>query len=216
MRLASESLTDIGAFVVGESPIAADTLSPLERDMLILSGVNVDTLPTSEATAVGGSLDGSVTLRGWVNDFSAEGTLRLEDGVFRTDRIGALDVIFTAEGLPDLAGDIHAELEASGVQIRERQLQGVQGDLDYSRTGGRLNALLERDESEEYRIRATAEWDSAGGMVNLDELTLRFDSVRWNLGGPGTMSWSEVGYVFRDFRFIGRGLGEMRVFSVTA
>ncbi|MCK5651566.1 MAG: hypothetical protein KAJ42_09325, partial [Gemmatimonadetes bacterium] len=152
-----------------------------------------------------------MTLRGWVNDFSAEGTLRLENGVFRTDRIGGLDVTFAAEGLPELGGGIHADVAARGVRIRERELQGVQGDLDYSRTGGRLNALLVRDESEEYRVRATAEWDSAGGMVNLDELTLRFDSVRWNLGGPATMSWSESGYVIRDFRLISPGFGEMRV-----
>lgn len=211
VSLASESLTDIGAFFLGESPIAVDTLSPLERRALTISGVNLDTLRTSEATHVGGALDGSVTLRGWVNDFSAEGTLRLENGVLMTDRIAGLDVTFTAEGLPGLGGAIHADIAASGVRIRERELQGVQVDLDYSRTGGRLNALLERDESEEYRVRATAVWDSAGGTVNLDELTLRLDSVRWNLGGPATMSWSEGGYVFRDFRLIRPGFGEMRV-----
>ncbi|HSR41219.1 MAG TPA: hypothetical protein VLL48_03585, partial [Longimicrobiales bacterium] len=63
LSFVNDSLASIQPFVFGDTVIAVDVLSPLEREVLRLEGVDLDTLPTSAAVALGGRLRGAMTVR---------------------------------------------------------------------------------------------------------------------------------------------------------
>ena len=209
----NDSLRTVRPLLLGDTVIAADTLSPLERDVLVFGGVDPDTLPTESSIALEGSLAGEVTLEGGIDDFSAEGRASIREMVYGSNFLRGADLTFSATGLPQLEGEFAGTLQADSVRWLERSFRGGRLELDYMRPGGSALLELERSGDEDYRVRVAFEADSLGGVIHLDELVLRFADVRWNLGGPATFEWSEEGLRVRDFRLIRPGPDGMRILA---
>lgn len=213
LEVRSDSLGGFRPFILGDTVIARDTLSAIERNILEMEGVNPDTLPTEEAVTLDGSLRGRVAVSGSVRDFTARGSLRVDEVVYGTSYLRGADLEFDVAGLPDIDARARGTLVSDSVRVGGRSFSGAEIELDYARPEGRVELQVRRSEDEDYRARATFEADSLGGVVHLDELTLRFEPVQWNLGGPATVSWNEDGITVRDFRLIRPGEDRMRILA---
>ena len=212
LRVASESLAGLQPFLFGEVPVARDTLGPLERDALAFQGVDLDTLPTLEEVQVDGAALGSAVFRGGLEDFSGEGSLSFENLRYRTHFVEGGDLTFSAQGLPGARGRIRATLRTDSLRVLSLSFLRGQAEVEWGDSRARVQVAALRTEEEDYRVRGTVALDTlGGGEVNLDELTLRFDTARWNLGGPASLTWSDRGLRVRDFRFVRPGSGFMRI-----
>lgn len=211
LTVVNDSLLSLRPFLYGDTVIAGDRLSPLDREALISRGVDPDTLPTATSVALDGRLRGQAVLRGAVDDFSVEGALTVEELVHGPNYLREGRATFSAEGLPGLDGRFDATLTADSIRWEERRFEGGEAELHYRRPKGRARVLIRRSESEDYRALVAFNTDSVGGEAHLDEMVLRFDTVRWNLGGPASVRWSEDGFAVQDFRLIRPGVGGMRI-----
>jgi hypothetical protein len=202
VHVATESLLGLRPVFMGDSVIARDDLDAIERGLLALEGVDPDTLPTREDVAMGGRVDGRFTLTGAVADFAARGRVELEDVRYGRSSLAAATLEVDAEGLPALGGPIRLTAETGAAVVLERSFASGRLELDYQRPEGRALVELVRNESEDYRVRATFEVDSLGGALDVDELALRFDSVRYGLAGPARLAWSDSALQVSSFELM--------------
>lgn len=200
IAFANDSLASIEPFLFGDTVIAVDALSPLDREVLRLEGVDPDTLPTSASVALGGRLRGTVTLRGRVEEFDAEGSVALEEFLYGTGYLAAVEGRFSAVGLPRIDGPVEAEVASDSIRWSGLRYDGGDARVRWTRPEGTVAMEVRRTEEEGYRGRASIRFDSAGGSVDLEELAFRFDPVVWSLAGPGSVSWSGEGVRVRDLR----------------
>ncbi|MDX1567682.1 MAG: translocation/assembly module TamB domain-containing protein, partial [Longimicrobiales bacterium] len=207
----NDSLQTMRPLLLGDTVIAADTLSPLEREVLTAGGVDPDTLPTAAAVALDGRLRGEVSLRGWVDDFTADGTVAVEEVLYGSNFVRGADLTFTASRLPSLDGAMDGTLVVDSVFWSGRSLAGGRVDIEYTRPDGRVAVELRRHDAEDYRARASFEADSLGGSVELEELALRFDVVQWALEDTAVVDWDATGIRVRDFTLIRPGGDSMRL-----
>jgi len=197
--LRNDSLETVRPLLLGDTVIAADTLSPLERELLVARGVDLDTLPTEASVALDGRMSGELILRGWVDDFTAEGTISVEELIYGANfvRGGSADV--TVSGLPGLDGGVDGILTADSIFWSGRSLAGARAEVVYTRPEGSVLLELRRHPAEDYRARASFEADSLRGSVELEELALRFDDVRWVLEEPAVVDWDPSAIRVRNF-----------------
>jgi translocation and assembly module TamB len=211
VEMESPSLEGLRPFFMGEVPLIREDLTSFDRDLLAAEGVNPDTIPSAEDVAMGGSLRGRVGLRGGIRDFSGEGSVEADSLVYRTDYLRAGTVTFSARGLPGETYRIEGLLGADSIKIGGFEFQGGEVEMEMGRRDGRFRVRATRGIREEYAARGTFVVDSLGGQVNLDELNIEFDTIRWNLGGPSSFEWNPDGVRVRDFRLIRPGRGNMRI-----
>ncbi len=212
VQVRSDSLSALRPFLMEEPPLVLDELSPFERRTLASTGVDLDTLPTAADIAVDGRAQGRVVLRGGFRAFTGEGEVEFQDLRLRSDYVSSGSVSFTARGLPGDDWGLQGLLRTDSVEIRTRRFHGTEAEVDLSRWAGRVRVAVQRGPDEDYQAQGTFVLDSVGGgTANLDELTLRFDSARWNLGGPASFAWGREGYRVRDFRLIRPGDRNMRI-----
>ncbi|MGW8265869.1 MAG: translocation/assembly module TamB domain-containing protein [Longimicrobiales bacterium] len=211
VEVESQSLEGLRPFLMGDVPLILDELNQFERDLLTLEGVELDTIPTAEEVAMDGRLQGRAVFSGRLDRFSGEGTVSVQDLRYRTDYLRGGTLTFSARDLPGEARRIQGLFRADSLRIRDLSLRGGEVEGEVGKADGRMSVIADRREGEEYRARGTFALDSLGGRVNLDELDLRFDTLRWNLGGPTSFAWGPDGVEVTDFRLIRPGIGRMRV-----
>ena len=201
VALAAESLDGLRPFFMSGPMIAADTLSRLEAEMLRLEGIDPGTLPLQRDIAVDGRIAAQATLRGAVDQFAAEGIVRIEDFRYQDNAVARAELDVRVDGLPGTQGRLTASILADSFAVEGRDFISAAIDLGLSRSDGRLLADLQRSSEESYQVRATFQADSTGGVVNLDELTARFVGGRWNLGGPTRLFWDAESFAVDNFSF---------------
>ncbi len=205
VRFATESLEGIRPVFMGDTVIARDTLTGLQPDLLELAGIDPDTLPTTEEVTVDGRVQGEFTLRGSVNDFSAQGRATLQQVRYGRSFLEGAEVRVDAEGLPGLAGRLRLEVTADSADVLQRSFASARAEVDYTRPRGQAVVALVRNDAEDYRARTRFELDSLGGTVDVDELGLRFDSLDYRLAEPAHLSWNDSAFVVRDFELVRPG-----------
>ncbi len=207
----ADSLAGLRPLLFGDSVVVRDELTPLDRELLILQGVNPDTLPTSAQVRIGGSVEGEVTLTGSVQDFSAVGSATFQRLAYGDDVVRGATLTFSGAGLPGMEGDLQGRLQADSLRIRGRAFAGADVEVSYTRPSGQVSIVLQRGGDEDYRARARFRTDSAGFEVNLDEMALRFDSLTWMLQQPTTLTWSQAGVRVEDLVLMRPGEAPLRI-----
>ncbi len=212
VRLESESLTPLRPWIMGEVATVLDELSSFEKDLMVLDGVDLDTLPTAAEVALDGRLQGRASFRGGFESFDVEGSLDFQDLRYTTDFVESGSLTFSAVNLPGADRRIQGLLRTDSVDVRSLSFSGTDVEVEMGSSDGRVRVVSRRREGDEYRARGTFALDTLdGGIVNLDELTFGFDTVQWNLGGPTSFRWNSRGVRVRDFRLIRPGVGFMRI-----
>ena len=207
----TENPEGLRPLLLGASVIAGDTLSVLERQILELEGINPDTLPILSEVLVSGRMAGELVFGGSFENLSATGRAEIENGSYGGNLVEQAEVSLSATGLFSPERELSVRLDAGAIRVFEREFDSVSANFDYGELTGNADILLVRSPDESYLGRLAFEEENAVRTLHLDELVLRFPDERWNLGGPGRISWDADGLTFRDFRLRSPGLGGMRL-----
>ena len=207
----SDSLGRLRPLFMGRDLVARDTLvsSELRRAEALASGIDPDTLPSLAELRMGGRAQGEVILRGALEDLSAEGSATLERVTYATHSTRGAQVTFAASWRPEASSRVQAHVVADSLVLAGKVFSEADLEIELARPAGRLALTLTRDVREDYQARAAFELDSLGGRLDLEELALRFDTVRWNLQSPSRIDWNAQGLHVQDValaRLGGEGL----------
>lgn len=187
----AESLAGLRPLLLGDTVIAGDTLTVLDRELLRFQGIDPDTLPDTASVAMSGRLDADLRLQGWIESFGVEGSAVLLDGVYGLNRVDSLAATFRARDLPSMAGVIEAEVSGRGLQLEDRSFERIAGRFSMEDRAGEARVEILREPGE--RLEAAGEFalDSAGGggEVRLAEARLQLDSLTWETPGPSRVVW---------------------------
>ncbi|MBT8396840.1 MAG: translocation/assembly module TamB, partial [Gemmatimonadetes bacterium] len=130
---------------------------------------------------------------------------------FRRDYVQSGAMTISARVSPEEEPRIEAEVQTDSLNIRSLGYRSGTASLDVTRSEGRIRVTTVRSDRERYSAQGTYALESRErGTLNLDELNLEFDMVRWNLGGPALFEWSPEGYRIRDFQVVRSGDRSMR------
>ncbi len=209
--LTTPSIAGLRPFVLGDSVIAADTLSDLEREMLAFTGVDLDTLPVAEAVAVEGRARTEAVLRGSLQSFSVDGRAALEGVIFGTSSVRSGTLAFSAQELPTLGRSTRLELLADSLDILDRRFASGQARIEYDSPRGRAEVRLIRSAEEEVRAVTDGTWDGSDLRLELQELRARFEDLEWVLERPATIAWGRRGLQVEDFSVVRSGDERMEI-----
>ena len=189
----SDSLGRLRPLVLGDVVIARDTLSALDRELLLAEGVDPDTLPTRADVEVSGAVAGEATLTGSLASFAASGSATFDRLRYGRDGVRGASVTFEGAGLPGVEGRLAATIEADSLTLRGREFLDALLTVEYAKPAGRVDLSLRRAEDEEYSAAASFELRPGEGSLALETLSLRFDTLRWAVERPARVSWNEAG-----------------------
>ena len=196
----TESLGGLRPFLLGDSVIAADTLTELERDMLVLEGIDPDTLQSTEAVRMAGRADGELVVRGRAGDLSASGLLSLRDAVY--SRVSVAEGTLQLDELTYPGRRVRGTLTAGATDVAGRAFSRSDATLNWSGARGSMSVALVQGPDEDVRLRGSFEAGADETTLFLDEFTVRLEGERWNLGGPAIIRWGEDGYRLQNVRFL--------------
>ncbi len=213
LRLAFDApdLTGIRAITRGDTVLTGDGLTPLDRDVLVLRGIDPDTLPALADVRADGRVFGEVVLEGAVSSFSAVGWMEGEAMQYGRSSVEGGRIDFEVEGLPGLAGAAHADLRFDATRFAERDFSGGTVSLDYQRPEGRALIELVRDSTEDYRMRGRFELDSLGGAVDFEEFGIRIDSLSYRSTHPTRVVWTDSVFALDSLEVVGSGLDPVTI-----
>ena len=180
----------------------------LRGDSLVLVPDETDPLAV-EQTEFEGTVQGRLTVHGWVRALSLDGTLEGSDLLLGPVTADAATVQISAQNLP--GGTATARLVATQTTAWDRSFQRLEADVTAEGARGDLDVLLVRDETDDLRARMVVRRDSARTQVFVDRLTVQSEGDRWNLGGPASIVFAEEGITVRDFQFVRPGQARFRL-----
>lgn len=189
VRFVSDSLIGLRPIFMGDTVIARDTLSVLEKELLRFQGVNPDALPDTAEVAMAGALHGEAHLSGSFDSLDVDATARLRSGVYRLDRVDSATLQVQARGYGSSGSRLHFSLNAGGVRALARTAEAVHIEGDLSGGRGESSVAIRRRPGEVYSAAGTFAVDSSGGSVDLRTASATFDSLAWRMARPTRIAW---------------------------
>ena len=180
----TSSLAALRPALFGPDPIAADTLSQLERDLLVLEGVDPDTLSALSRIELDGSAEGEIRLVGSAASLSADGFVEVADLIYGATSVGSGRADFLGSWQRD--GDWSAEgvVDIEAFSGDGFTLESASGELQYGPGRGAFRVDIRKDGNEAYRARGSLTHDSVAVDVALETLVLDIDASEWSLAAP--------------------------------
>ncbi len=185
----TDSLIHLRSIFMGDSVIARDELSALDREVLRFEGIDPDTLPLAEEVAMSGAVSGTVDVYGALDDLDVTLSARLQDGVFRQQSLGEAEILLEAQGLPARSGEWNLVADAADLDLARWAYEGAHVELRGEGASGSGWFEVRRTEVERYGASGGFSVDSAGGSIDLELATARVDSVQWSLERPTRLTW---------------------------
>ncbi len=144
----SADMEQLRALWLGSDVIARDTLTALSRDILILDGINPDTLPLQEEIATEGQMTGQVVLSGPLRETRLSGEAAFSDVRYGPNLVEKAVLEFSAEDLfaPSVRMDL--QIDADSLDIVARSFDSLSGRMTYSDPRGEMDIFLMRSEDE--------------------------------------------------------------------
>ena len=205
---AADSLSALRPVLLGEEVIAADTLTQLEREILLFDGIDPDTLGAADQIAIGGSVRGEGFLRGRVQDLEGEGFTELVgavvgEGVVARSRA---DLRGHWRGAEDWLAE--AVVDFDSLSLREFELARGSGGVSYGSGGiGDFDVSMEGTESERYAAAGDFRRDSLGLGVTFRAFEMSDETDRWSLDNPTLVVFGESNVSTNGLRIVGRPVG---------
>lgn len=194
VEFSAATLVGLRPLVMGvpDSVLVSDDLSPLDRELLRLQGVEPDTLPSSRDVRLEGQIAGAASISGSIDDLDLGLIVDVVGGAFKQNQVDSARVAFTATGLPTTLGDWEIGASAIGIVFEGREFErgGFEADMLAQAGAGRIEVV--RRPGEEYRARGSFALDSVGGRVELDEASVQVDDQNWVVARAGPVSWGDA------------------------
>lgn len=214
LRLAfsTGNLMGIRPLLMGETVMARDTLSVIERQLLRLEGVDADTLPLLAEVAMSGTLDGDLVLSGSLSRLGLKGGVRLRDGVYGAERVGFADVHLDGHDLMGQGRRLDVAVEAHDVMAFGRAFSSLEGIIGVDGRSGDAELKAEQSTGDRYAAAGTFAFDGhGGGEVGVLRAMLDVDSMAWNLAKPTVIAWDSVSVTMHDVEIARAGGDPMRI-----
>lgn len=177
---------------VADSIIVQEELTPLDREFLILQGVEPDTLPRLADVRLDGAVVGAASVSGRLGDIDLGVVMRLEEAAWKQNQIDSARVALTATGLPATDGIWQIGASAHGIDVAGRRFQqgGFEADMFELDGEGRLDIV--RRPGEQYQAVGAFVVDSAGGSIDMETFDIQVGDLHWGLTRPAHMAWTET------------------------
>ena len=190
LSFSTESLVGLRPLFMGDSLLVGDELSTLQREMLRVSGIEPDTLPSAEDVRMTGAVEGVAELSGRLSDLAVDVRMTVVDGAFGPDQVDSLALRVSVEGLPSMRGRWETEVDAVNLLWNERSFtRAMLSGTMVDRTGqGDLRVSRGPDES--YALIGDFALDSVGGRVSLTEASAILGARTWRLLPPAAFAWT--------------------------
>jgi hypothetical protein len=182
-----ESLALLRPVLLGDTLIAGDTLTDLERMSLRMQGIDPDTLPDAIAVALEGRAYGDLTLRGIVQDLHGEASVRLEEAVYGDFRLDEGRVDLTGRWAGEDDWSVQGTLSGDRFEAGGFALARIEGEAAYRPHEGTAFLHVIRDEDEAYQLGGAFAVDTVGVELELETLTLDLAQVTWALDAPSRL-----------------------------
>ncbi len=206
------NLIGLRPYFLGDTVIARDTLSVLERGLLRLQGVDVDTLPLLADVVVSGGASGQVVLSGNLPSLVATGTLRVEDAVWGGQRLGTADVRVEALDLASPNRVVSLRVDATDVTAYDWSFAGVGADVRLEGRAGEGSVSSRLSSGERYEAEGAFALDSvSGGEIRLDRVMLEVGEWPWNLVRPAFVRWDSTSVRATGLELVREGDEAMKV-----
>jgi autotransporter translocation and assembly factor TamB len=211
-----EDLSALRPLVMGEGPMDPDTLSVLERELLLFDGIEVDPAGT---VPLRGSASGSARIEGRLDDLRGSVELEAADVAWADFETTLAEVAgtFRVERRPEAT-----EEEAPPFRITAMELRGGMTAPSWGRYAfeeiafagaGIPEALdveldLRRQEGESYHTEGRVEFGPERVAYRADVLELLLDPVAWSLVRPAHIAWENRVLRISDLEVARPGNGE--------
>jgi len=183
----ASSLTALRPILFGDDPIASDTLTSLERQILVTQGVDPDTLGLAAQIDLDGRMQGEATLRGTVGNLQADGTMAFEDVVYGGFALGQAGGTVSASLRDGELDAVEVVATMAGLTLDGFEFEQGEARVDYGRGAGAFGVNLRSGEGEVYIGQGTFALDSLGFDVRLAEISLDLGDVLWALEEPAAI-----------------------------
>jgi hypothetical protein len=190
----TRDLVGLRPLFMGDTVMARDTLSVLERQLLRLQGVDADTLPLLADVMMSGTLEGTVVLSGTLAGLDVSGSATVAGGVYGADSVGTAEVRLTARDVTGPARSADVQVDARRVVALDRSLSEFRADVRLQGRAGEGTISALQDTGEAYRVQGSFALDSVGrgGVVHLERATVDVDSLAWELLHPTRILWDSA------------------------
>lgn len=192
-----ESLVGLRPLLMGLSDtlLVRDSISSLQADLLRLSGIEPDTLPSAADVRLEGAVSGSASVSGRLADLDLGVLVDIHGGAYRANQVDSAKVLFTATDLPATSGDWQLGVSAHGIRWEGRSFDQGGFEVDMFDQAGVGRVEVVRRPGESYRAVGDFALDSiggfsAGGVVDLADASIRVDEDLWVLQRPARVAWS--------------------------
>lgn len=211
LRFRSDSLMGLRPAFLGEVVHARDTLRPLDEDILLLSGIDPDTLPLERDVTLKGTVDGRLSLTGAVDDFRGTAFVVMDTVSYGDDYLAGATLEVTGESLPGEAARLEVALDTDSLRLLDREMASSRVRAVVARDGVRASVRLIRSPQEEYLVAGGVAREGDLYRVDLDQADLRFDSLQYSLSAPARFSWSDSVLVVDRLDLVRDGPEEVRI-----
>ncbi len=211
LNFSTESLGALRPLFMGDTVIARDTLRDLQREILIISGIDPDTLPLAADVAFDGRLLGEVVIRGSVADFEAEGHVTGRQVMVGRTYMESGVVDFHARGLPAREARVEYDIRADSTFFLARALTQSHLEGEFSWPSGHVVARLAREDREIYDIETDFTLQHGGFRADVAALELQIDSDSYRMVRPTMLSWTDSTRRVNSLEIVREGTDPVRI-----
>ncbi|MDT8341622.1 MAG: translocation/assembly module TamB domain-containing protein [Longimicrobiales bacterium] len=211
LHFRADSLMGLRPAFLGDVVHARDTLRALDREILLLSGVNPDTLPLRSEVTLTGQVEGDLTLEGWLDDFRGSARTRVTGLGFADAYLHAATLELEGRNLPGEAALLLVALDTDSLRALGRELASTRVRATLTRTGARATAELVRSDVESYTLAGGLAREDGRVRLDLDQADLQFDSLLFSLSAPARVTWSDSVVAVDALELVRSGPGNVRL-----
>ncbi|HSG49620.1 MAG TPA: hypothetical protein VLA43_17495, partial [Longimicrobiales bacterium] len=135
----SDSLMGLRPAFLGDVVHARDTLQDLDREILLLSGIDPDTLPLLSEVTLQGTVEGHIALEGALDDFHGSARVVMDRLSYGEAFLEAATLELEGRSLPGEAAVVQLSLDTDSVRALDRELASTRIRASLTRTGARAS-----------------------------------------------------------------------------
>jgi translocation and assembly module TamB len=186
--------------IFGPDPIAVDTLSALEREVLRMNGVDVDTIGAEERSRMEGSAHGELRLTGRISNLTGDGFVEVADLIYGETEVASGRADFVGNWVRDSGWEIEGDLDVQGLSANDFDFERGGGEVRLGPGAAEFALRLDRNVEETLRVEGELSRDSTMTTLDLGSVVVQLEDVTWELVEPARIRWEDSIIAIESFR----------------
>ncbi|HSM04774.1 MAG TPA: translocation/assembly module TamB domain-containing protein [Longimicrobiales bacterium] len=211
LTFGSDSLMGLRPAFLGDVVHARDTLNDLDREVLLLAGIDPDTLPDLADVTLTGRVSGQVSVEGALDRFEGTGQMTLTGLRYGDMRVAGATLDVQGRGLPGDSSVLDVDLRTDSIHALDRDLAESRVIGTLTPVEARLDFDVLRRLGERYEVSGALRPDSGTWHADLDRAVLTFDSLVYRLTAPTRLAWSDSVLSVDSLEVVRTGPDPMRI-----